>query len=76
MSSAKSKGTAGYQIFSLAESARVKGMWAGALERTPIPDLSGIYAIHPTPPAPAPAEGDLASPAGPAFEIRDIKRAW
>lgn len=36
-------GTAGYQIFSLAESARAKGMWAGALERTPIPGLAGAY---------------------------------
>jgi DNA gyrase/topoisomerase IV subunit B len=74
MSAAKSKGTAGYQIFSLAESARAKGMWAGALERTSIPGLSGIY---PAPPPPAPAEGDPAPPPGPAdtqYQIREIKR--
>lgn len=41
--SEKKSGTAGYKIFDLAESARMKGMWAGALERTNIPGLSGIY---------------------------------
>jgi len=61
---AKTSGTAGYQIFSLAQSARVKGMWAGALERTPIPGLSGVYAVPP--PAGAPAD--------PRYEIREIKR--
>ena len=52
--------SAGYQIFSLAESARVKGMWAGALERACIPGLSGVY----------PAE----SGAAPRYEIREIRR--
>ena len=70
MSAAKSKGTAGYQIFSLAESARAKGMWAGALERTTIPGLSGVYVLEP----PAPVDGEPEAPAGPAHEIRDIKR--
>lgn len=45
MTEQESKGTAGYQIFSLAQSARAKGMWAGALERTSTPGLSGMYVI-------------------------------
>lgn len=69
---AKKSGTAGYQIFSLEESARAKGMWAGALERTAIPGLSGIYEL---PCDVAPAEpGAPAAPAAPRYEIREIKR--
>lgn len=69
---AKKTGTAGYQIFSLAESARSKGMWAGALERTTIPGLSGAYVQEP--PAPAESGGDPGPPAAPAYAIRDIAR--
>jgi DNA topoisomerase II len=32
-----------YKILSLAESARTKGMWAGALEKTAMPGLCGLY---------------------------------
>ncbi|MBL4702378.1 MAG: hypothetical protein JKX85_14095, partial [Phycisphaeraceae bacterium] len=37
------KGTAGYQIFSLEEHARSKGMWAGLLAKAQIPGLRGVY---------------------------------
>lgn len=47
-----------YKIFTIEDSARVKGMWAGALERTVIPKLSGVYA------ADTPMK----------YEIREIKR--
>ena len=48
MTENKSKSTAGYQIFSLAQSARAKGMWAGALERTSIPNLYGVHEVLPS----------------------------
>lgn len=43
------KNTAGYQLFTLAESARSKGMWAGALEPTIIPGLTGVYCVDAAP---------------------------
>lgn len=63
--------TAGYEIFSLADSARGKGMWAGALERAEIPGLTGVY---PREPAVDESEGSGAAgaaPEGPAGEAPD-----
>lgn len=80
--STKGTGTAGVEIFTLAESARAKGMWAGALEPAPIPGLSGVYLTRPPPADDAAsaddaALADAAAPAGaaaPAYQIREIKR--
>ncbi|GFR90059.1 DNA topoisomerase 2 [Elysia marginata] len=65
MAAAEEEAQAGFQIYGLEDSARIKGMWAGALERTPIPDLCGVY--------PTSVEKN-SDPPGPAFEIRGIRR--
>lgn len=73
---AKSAGTAGYQIFTLQDHARSKGMWAGALERTMISGLSGIYPTggENAAAADANADGKAEEAAAPTYEIREIKR--
>jgi DNA topoisomerase II len=55
--------TAGYAIFTTADSARTKGMWAGALERTEIAGLTGAYLPAAEPPADAPADAPTGAPA-------------
>lgn len=73
--------TAGYQLFTLAESARSKGMWAGALEPTLIPGLTGVYcadaadAAGAADAAAAPSNTDNNAASAPAYEFRPITRA-
>lgn len=43
MGDRKADAASDFKIYSLEDHARLKGMWAGALERTPIPGLVGAY---------------------------------
>ena len=79
MESKKNAATAGFQIFTLRDHARVKGMWAGALEKTDIPNLRGVYDRPVVVPDPDEEIPVLSAPPADAKEdygaVREIKRA-